>query len=402
MFRDLYLFVEKTFFATLTRKIVGNVTFLFLFQVLTLWLAFSDASWTESPTLLFSLAIVSVMAFLFTLFYLTYLIVRPVRAMVRNLDEINHKQGDLKGRLPAFTYDEFRQLSGGYNTFVSNLSVLLKDISEHARLASEKNQAVLGKINNTSANAADQDSISDEIFASSQQVNDEIQAIVSKTDEVAQSTDENLSAATASTRQLSSLSRDIGDIDELLRAFDQTVGGLKDNASSIRDILKMVQDFSDQTNLLALNAAIEAARAGEAGRGFAVVADEVRTLSVKVNQATGQISNFINQMETLVQDTQQESVKLTEMAGKAQQDIASTSARFEDMVQQLQADNQRLVAIGESVHALKHTYDQAHASVARISDLGAEIRTDMQQVEADIRELTVETQTTQKQLQRFL
>ena len=402
MFRELYLFIEKTFFFTLTRKIIGNLTFLYLFQVVALWLAFSESSWAKSSVLHIVLGVMSVLVFLFTLFYMHYLIVRPVRAMVKNLDEINHKQGDLSGHLPAFTHDEFRQLSDGYNTFVDNLSTLLKDISNHALGASTKNQEVLLKVNNASANARRQDKISDDIFASSKQVNEEIQAIVSRTDEVADATKDNLGAAQSSMTRLVQLSSDISDIDGLLKEFDTTVGGMKDNADNIRNILKMVQEFSDQTNLLALNAAIEAARAGEAGRGFAVVADEVRTLSVKVNEATGQINTFINQMEGLVKNTQQESVKLTEVAGKAQADISHTNDQFGQMVEQLEQNTERLAAIGESVHALRRTYDAAHESVANISTLGAEIRYDMQQVENEIQELKVETETTQKKLHRFL
>ncbi|GAB3029452.1 methyl-accepting chemotaxis protein [Bowmanella dokdonensis] len=402
MFQELYNFVEKTFFHTLSRKIIGNLTFLYLFQVLALWLAFSEASWAKSTALHLVLGILSVLVFLFTIFYMHHLIVRPVKAMVATLDEINNKQGDLSGRLPAFTFDEFRQVSEGYNTFVANLSSLLRDISAHALEASNKNQTVLGKINNSASNARRQDKISDEIFSSSQQVNDEIQAIVSKTDEVAEATTENLSAARSSRERLVHLASDIGDIDSLLKEFDATVGGMKDNADNIRNILKMVQEFSDQTNLLALNAAIEAARAGEAGRGFAVVADEVRTLSVKVNDATGQINAFINQMEGLVKNTQSESAQLIKVADRAQTDIGTTSDQFQQMVAQLEQNNHLLADIGDSVHALKRTYDEAHASVASISDLGAQIRVDMQQVEKDIQELKVETETTQKQLQRFL
>ncbi|MBT1062734.1 methyl-accepting chemotaxis protein [Bowmanella sp. Y26] len=402
MFQELYHFIEKTFFFTLSRKIIGNLTFLYLFQVLALWLAFSDASWAQSSVLHIALGVMSVLVFLFTLFYMNYLIVRPVRAMVKNLDEINHRQGDLSGHLPAFTHDEFRQLSDGYNAFVDNLSQLLKGIGSQAASASSKNQQVLLKVNNASANARRQDKISDEIFASSKQVNDEIQAIVTRTDEVADATKDNLGAAQSSMTRLVQLSEDVGDIDSLLKEFDNTVGGMKENADNIRNILKMVQEFSDQTNLLALNAAIEAARAGEAGRGFAVVADEVRTLSVKVNEATGQINTFINQMEGLVKNTQQESSKLTEVANKAQSDISHTNDQFGQMVEQLELNTERLAAIGESVHALRRTYDAAHESVANISTLGAEIRYDMQQVEQEIQELKVETETTQKQLQRFV
>ncbi|MDF2177446.1 methyl-accepting chemotaxis protein [Aliiglaciecola sp. CAU 1673] len=400
MFGQLYHFVEKTFFYTLTRKIIGNVSFLYLFQVVALWLAWPEQG--DRSGLLTSIAVLSVLAFLFTLFYLTFLIVRPVQAMVKNLDSINHHQGDLTGRLPAFTYDEFRQLSEGYNNFVAGLAKLLHDISGQAALASDKNQAVLAKVANSTQNAKNQDKITDEISASSQGVFDAIGNIVEQTDAVAEATLTNLDAADDSRQRLIALADDVGDIDKLLQEFDSTVGGLKENAVSIRQILKMVQEFSDQTNLLALNAAIEAARAGEAGRGFAVVADEVRTLSVKVNEATGQINNFINQMEGLVKDTQQETQKLTQVAGKAQSDIHSTSEQFQAMVQELASNSDRLRLIGRAVHDLSNTYKSTHASVQHISKLGAAIRTDMQDVEQDIRDLKQETDSTHAQLQRFI
>ncbi|AWL12750.1 Methyl-accepting chemotaxis protein PctB [Saliniradius amylolyticus] len=398
----LYYQIEKTFFYTLTRKIVGNVTFLFLFQVLTLWLLISDAPWTQSGWLVGLLAVISVLAFVFTIFYLTYLIVRPVRTILKNFEDINQQQGDLNVRLPKFTYDEFRQLSDSYNLFADNLSQILGDIGRHALNAKNQNQAVVSKVNDTTDSVQQQDGLSQEVMASSQQVNDEIQAIVERTDAVAQATRSNQQTADEATRKLVSLADDIGNIDQLLRQFAATVDGLKDNADNIRNILKMVEEFSDQTNLLALNAAIEAARAGEAGRGFAVVADEVRSLSVKVNEATGKINSFINEMESLVKETQSESENLISVSDKAQSEITDTSEQFQGMLQELIANSERLEHVGESVHTLNHTYNAAHEAVGNISRLGGDIRDNMQQIEQQMRELTVETETTETQLQRFL
>ena len=207
--------------------------------------------------------------------------------------------------------------------------------------------------------------------------------------------------ANSANQELAHIQQQISQIGSLLGKFAHTVNGLQENAGNIRHILKMVEEFADQTNLLALNAAIEAARAGEAGRGFAVVADEVRSLSSKVANATQQITAFINDMDKLVNETQTESDKLVEQSEHTNATIASTNETFDAMMADFNANTKEFDAISDSIHQLNAQYLQTHTNVENISHLSETVQGQMQQANNEAQVAQQQTEQTQQRLAKF-
>ncbi|ATD08869.1 methyl-accepting chemotaxis protein [Pseudoalteromonas piscicida] len=399
----IYNFVEQTFFYTLSRKIVGNLGFLLLFQVISLvWLYSELAHSGASMGLFWLITIVILAAFVFTVFYMRFLIVRPVQAMKESLERVNRQNGNLDAKLPQFTYDEFRDLSEQYNTFTTHLSVLLEKTYESAAAATQSNRDITSSMQSTAKYGQQQLSQGDTIIAASDQVSHSLQSIVHNTDQVYQANTESLHFVRGSSQSLTKLVAEVKQITTLLGNFSSTVSGLKENSENIRNILKMVEEFSDQTNLLALNAAIEAARAGEAGRGFAVVADEVRALSVKVNAATRQISDFINQMNVLVGETNQESEQLISHSSSAEKAISDTSQGFISMSDDFERNQAQLEEIVSAVHQLEETQKHTHQAVQQIVELGQQSKSQIDGALAECQSAQKLTETTQKELTRFV
>ncbi|ODB35783.1 chemotaxis protein [Pseudoalteromonas sp. BMB] len=399
----IYNFVEQTFFYTLSRKIVGNLGFLLLFQVISLvWLYSELAHSGASMGLFWLITIVILAAFAFTIFYMRFLIVRPVQAMKESLERVNRQNGNLDAKLPQFTYDEFRDLSEQYNTFTTHLSLLLEKTYESAAAATQSNRDITSSMQSTAKYGQQQLSQGDTIIAASDQVSHSLQSIVHNTDQVYQANTESLHFVRGSSQSLTKLVAEVKQITTLLGNFSSTVSGLKENSENIRNILKMVEEFSDQTNLLALNAAIEAARAGEAGRGFAVVADEVRALSVKVNAATRQISDFINQMNVLVGETNQESEQLISHSSSAEKAISDTSQGFISMSDDFERNQAQLEEIVSAVHQLEETQKHTHQAVQQIVELGQQSKSQIDGALAECQSAQKLTETTQKELTRFV
>lgn len=403
LYMRIYNFVEQTFFYTLSRKIVGNLGFLLLFQVISLvWLYSELAHSGASMGLFWLITIVILAAFAFTVFYMRFLIVRPVQAMKESLERVNRQNGNLDAKLPQFTYDEFRDLSEQYNTFTTHLSLLLEKTYESAAAATQSNRDITRSMQSTAKYGQQQLSQGDTIIAASDQVSHSLQSIVHNTDQVYQANTESLHFVRGSSQSLTKLVVEVKQITTLLGNFSSTVSGLKENSENIRNILKMVEEFSDQTNLLALNAAIEAARAGEAGRGFAVVADEVRALSVKVNAATRQISDFINQMNVLVGETNQESEQLISHSSSAEKAISDTSQGFISMSDDFERNQAQLEEIVSAVHQLEETQKHTHQAVQQIVELGQQSKSQIDGALAECQSAQKLTETTQKELTRFV
>lgn len=294
----IYNYIEQTFFFTLTRKIVGNLSFVFLFQAITLFWLYDSLSEQQNLGLFWLLTLVIISGFAFTLFYMRFLIVRPVKAMCDTLIKINQQDANLNAKLPHFSYDEFKTLSTQYNDFTSHLSQLLNTTYTSAEASAQSNKAATESMQSTENSSEQQITLSHTIIDASNQITQSLQNIVGNTDSVHTVNNEHLAFVKLSAQELSSLVEKVQLITDMLGSFASTVDGLKENSENIRSILKMVEEFSDQTNLLALNAAIEAARAGEYGRGFAVVADEVRSLASKTQESTQEIQSMIESLQT--------------------------------------------------------------------------------------------------------
>lgn len=406
-FWRIYDVVERTFFYTLTRKIVGNITFLFLFQVANFYLFYQVASApSDERSSLFSamitLSILGAFSFAFTIFYLNYLIVRPVKALLHTLNDINHTQGNLATRLPAFTRDEFRDVSHAYNLFAENLGQLINRINLDAEKASSANDVMATAIVDVNQQVDRQKHLSHDINTSTHTVSHSIDDIVSSAHQVSTTNQQNLSSAKDANDNLQLSHVQIEKITTLLQQFSATVTGLQENADNVRNILKMVEEFADQTNLLALNAAIEAARAGEAGRGFAVVADEVRTLSAKVADATQKISHFLNDMESLVGETQEESTKLIDASDTMKVNIDATMTLFDKMMADFQQNIEAFAVILSSVNALKDQHEQTTEKVEHITSLSDNIQSQMVVTNDEAKEARSLALATQAGLKQFI
>ncbi|MCD8569706.1 MAG: methyl-accepting chemotaxis protein [Geovibrio sp.] len=132
------------------------------------------------------------------------------------------------------------------------------------------------------------------------------------------------------------ITEEINIIKSEIDSFQRTVYDLSRNSENIRQIVSLINDISDQTNLLALNAAIEAARAGEAGRGFAVVADEVRKLAERTQSATNDISSNIGGMTELVKSTDSGAKQIESYAANIQNVVTGATVQFQSMMDDLE------------------------------------------------------------------
>tara|TARA_R110001583_G_scaffold7220_1_gene36043 strand:- start:395 stop:1618 length:1224 start_codon:yes stop_codon:yes gene_type:complete len=398
---SIYNQVEKACFYTLNRKIVGNLAFLFAIQLFS-YFQLSSLIPDDKQNGLYGVILLTSIAFGFTLFYLNYLIVRPVKLMKKTLENINKQQGDLSQRLPSFSHDEFGDLAKNYNHFVENLLAILQDTYSHALNASKVNEQVLLSVEQGIHNTNQQNEFGQAIHNSSDQLKQSIRSISGNIEQLSTTTKINVTTAQQSSSDLIDMQSKINDINQLLGNFAHTVVQLSESANNIRSILKLVEGFSEQTNLLALNAAIEAARAGESGRGFAVVADEVRTLAQKVNTATTEINEHITGMEKLVSHTKQESSELYEESDRLKAQMGENSEKFSQMVEAFNHDLDALSGVEQAIKVVDNAFEESDQLVTNINQLSQDITDSMHEVNKNTQTMMEETATTQKQLARFL
>jgi len=311
---------------------------------------------------------------LVVMIFVAYGLARPARQLVAMLDDIAKGDGDLTKRLKVDRADELGAIASGFNAFLDKLQSMIKEVvgsvqqvtdaSEHtADIAIRTNDGVQRQLSEIDLVAT----AVTEMTATAQDVARNASQAASAAHNADGSANHGREVVQATSATIQSLSEDIQ------RAVD-SVQSLARNSENITGILDTIRGIAEQTNLLALNAAIEAARAGEQGRGFAVVADEVRNLAQKTQSSTAEIQTMIEQLQSGTRETVKvmeqsrartdQSVLQAEEADAALTSITQAVSVINDMNNQIASAAEQQSAVAEDINRNVTTIDTVAKSVA--------------------------------------
>ncbi len=268
----------------------------------------------------------------FGIVYLQISVIKELRRFIRSVGDLTSGEGDLTVRIKATHKDELNELAEKFNMFIANVQQIVQEVKDASDdVASGNNQlaATMEELASTFNSQTEQIS---SIVNDMQTISQSSQQSSTNLAEVLDIMNVSSNQTNHGQQQLGVVKNSIMEIHEKADNLSKTIDELAESSKQIGEILVVINDIANQTNLLALNAAIEAARAGEAGRGFAVVADEVRKLAERTTKATSEI-------ETIITTLQQESEKASnEMRASGEavvhgvDVIENTSKAFEDVV----------------------------------------------------------------------
>ncbi|MGF6098510.1 methyl-accepting chemotaxis protein [Pseudomonas sp. 18175] len=292
--------------------------------------------------------------------YTALRITRPLQVLTQVMEEISLGEGDLTRRLHVHSQDELGQLATAFNRFVERIHHSIREVSSAALGVNEGAKRVLLASNSSLRNSDAQSLRTNSVAAAINQLGAAAQEIASNAAVASQQ-------ASAARQQASDghevVERTIELINELSGKISNSCANievLNDKTVNIGQILEVIKSISQQTNLLALNAAIEAARAGEAGRGFAVVADEVRSLAHRTQESTQEIQQMIEALQVGARDSvitmtesqqhSEASVSTVNLAGKRLGSVTQRIGEIDNMNQSVAAATEEQTAVVEALN----------------------------------------------------
>ncbi|MCB1887637.1 MAG: methyl-accepting chemotaxis protein [Rhodocyclaceae bacterium] len=328
-------------------------------------------------------------------------VVTPLSALNRRLGEMAAGGADLTTRLPVNSNDEIGQLATNFNTFQTSLGQLFRSLHSDADTLAAGVKDLARTVRHVAGRSESLTDISTANAASIEEITVSVSHIADNsadTEAMARSAGGlTVSAAT----EVATIASQVSASAERVRDLANVLSELDRRSGEIHGIVGVIREIADQTNLLALNAAIEAARAGEQGRGFAVVADEVRKLAERTGNATLEITTMLGGMRDETQHAV-EFMRETESTVKASVEMTEAArVKIGDIGDQVQSVAERMTSVADAIREQRSATSMIAQSTETITTQVQETDAELQQAGRTIDALATVAGRTQEQFARF-
>ncbi|MEZ4600383.1 MAG: methyl-accepting chemotaxis protein [Syntrophotaleaceae bacterium] len=295
----------------------------------------------------------------------------PLKKAVEAMEKLGN--GNFDVILGQNREDEIGRISCAFDKAVENLREIFVAVRSMGVKIASNSVRLIKQVDVSASHAREQSEISNDIFASSKEATAAHGEISNNTQKICASTSSNLDKAKSSFKELMDVNGHMNSMADKIEGYTRTINQMDAESQEIKKIVTLIKSIATQTSLLSLNAAIEAARAGQAGKGFAIVADEVKKLAEEVNIASENIAEKINAMLGHIETSIGESKEVAKYAQVTKTAVAKSCDNFKDMIVEFERNDDQLQGITASVEELSAANDEIHGKVTTINEVSQEV-----------------------------